>query len=163
MEFMEFILKFFGITAVVSGVMIFVLYRVFISSTDGAVKRLDDEISKATAKQAELGKKLKDADDELNKKQQEAKELAEKMRSDAEEASKTEREKIINKAREEGEEIIAKAQSSIEKMRVDLEKEIDIKAITRSLEILNQVLSEKAKGALDGILVEQYISGLEYN
>jgi F0F1-type ATP synthase membrane subunit b/b' len=158
---MDLILKFLFLTALVSGAIIFFLHRTLISSTEGAVKRLNDEIGKATAKQAELTRKLREADEELSRRQTEARQLAEKMRTDAENESKEEREKIIKKAREEGEEIIAKAQGAKEKMRTDLEKEMDGKGIDFGMQILNNVLSEKAKGNLDQVLIGEFLENLK--
>ena len=62
---------------------------------------------------------------------------------------------------EEGEEIIAKAQHATEKMRIELEKEIDIKGINFGAQLLNQVLSQKSKGVLDEILVNEFIDSFK--
>ncbi len=158
---MELILKFLVLTAFVSGTIIFFLHRTLIASTEGAVKRLNDEIGKATAKQADLSKKLREADEELSRRQAEARQLAEKMRSDAENESRVESEKIIKKAREEGEEIIAKAQGAKEKMKIDLEKEMDVRGIDFGMRILNSVLSDKAKGSLDSVLIGEFMENLK--
>ena len=158
---MDLIIKFLFLTALVSGFIIFFLHRTLISSTEGAVKRLNDEIAKATAKQAELTRKLREADEELTRRQAEARQLAEKMRSDAENESRVEREKIVNKARQEGEEIIAKAQGAKEKMRIDLEKEMDAKGIDFAVNILNRVLSQKAKGSLEQVLISDFFESLK--
>ncbi len=161
MDGLVLILKFLGLMVVVCGTIIFALHRTLITSTEGAVRRLNEEITKATAKQNELTLKLKEADDELTKRQAEAKALAEKMRTDAEEQSKVEREKIIAKARQEGEEIIAKAQGAKDKIRQELEKEIDIKAVEFSMNILNDILTEKTKGFFDQVLVDEFIENLK--
>jgi len=158
---MELIINFLVLTALVSGVIIFFLHKTLISSTEGAIRRLNDEIAKANAKQDELAKKIKEADEELAKRRMEAKELAEKMRSDAEEESKEEREKIIQKAREEGEEIIAKAKGAESKLREEIKKEFDIKTINYSMDILNSILSENVKDSLDEILINEFIQNLQ--
>lgn len=161
MEFKGLIFSFIGLMLIVCGAIIFGLHRALVSSTEGAVKRLNDEIANATAKQNELSKKLKQADDDLAKRQAEAKELAQKMRSDAEEESKAEREKIVNKARQEGEDIIAKAQGAKEKIQKDLEKEFDVKVVQYGMKILNFILSHKAKGSLDEALINEFLDGLK--
>lgn len=158
---MLLIIQFLVLTAIVSGTIIFFLHRALVSSTEGAVKRLNDEIGKATAKQAELSRKLREADEELSRRQAEARQLAEKMRADAENESRAEREKIVKRAREEGEEIIAKAQNAKEKMRIDLEKEMDAKGIDFGMQILNNVLSQKAKGSLDQLLINEFLDNLK--
>jgi len=158
---MELLIKFVILTAFVSGIIIFFLHRALISSTEGAVQRLNEEIAKANAQQAELAKKLKDADAELTKRQAEAKALAEKMRSDAQEESKSEREKIIADARKEGEAIIAKAQGAKDKIRSELEQEAEVRMLGFSMRIMNTVLSEKARGSLNEVLVDEFLDSLK--
>lgn len=161
MELPLMMISFVVLLAVITFVIAMILRHVMFSSADGAVRRLKEDIEKANALQAQLGLKLKTAEEELAKRQAEAKALAEKMKTDAETVSKSEREKIISKAREEGEEIIAKAQNAKQKVLEELEKENDIKMITYSTEILNNVLSQKAKGAFDDVLVGEFLDGLK--
>ena len=161
MEFKGLIFSFLGLMFVVCGAIIFGLHRALVSSTEGVVKRLNDEIAAANTKQAELSKKLKQADDDLAKRQAEAKELAQKMRSDAEEASKEERDNIVKKAREEGEEIIAKAKAAKDKIREELQKEFDVKVVFYGMKVLNFILNQKAKGALDRVLIDDFLQRLK--
>jgi F0F1-type ATP synthase membrane subunit b/b' len=158
---MRIIVQFLVLTFFVSGVIIFFLQRTLVSSTEGAVKRLNDEIAKAGAKQAELSNKIKQADEELEKRRIEAKELANKMRTDAEEETKAEREKIITKARTEAEDIITKAQGAKEKLRVELEKEFDMKVLRASSDIITSVFSDKVKGALEATLIADFLGQLK--
>jgi len=161
MEFSGLIFSFLGLMFIVCGAIIFGLHRALVSSTEGVVKRLNEEIDSANAKQAELSKKLKQADDDLAKRQAEAKELAQKMRSDAEEASKEERDTIVKKARTEGEEIIAKAQGAKDKIREDLKKEFDIKMVHFGMKVMNFILNQKAKEALDAVLIDDFLKNLQ--
>lgn len=142
---------------VVTGIIIFFLHRFLISSTEGAVNRLNEEIEKAQKRQAELSRKLQEADTELNKRRAEAKALADQMRQQAEQETKAEREKIIAESRKEGEDIISKAQGAAEKLKEDLLKDIDSKAVDFALQILNTVLSKKSLGALDKQLVSEFL------
>lgn len=158
---LSLIIKFVVLMFVICGVIIFALRWALITSTEGAVNRLNEEIKKANEKQAELSEKLRKADEELALRQQEAKELSDKMRNDAAEETKQEREKIIGAARVEGEEIIAKAQGAKEKMRTELEKEVDSKMIDFGMNILNEILSDKAKKSLNSTLVEEFVSNLQ--
>ncbi|MCA9400770.1 MAG: F0F1 ATP synthase subunit delta [Candidatus Omnitrophica bacterium] len=161
MEFHTLIISFLVLMVIVLVPLIFILRRTLVSSTEGAVKRLNDEIAKTGEKQRELNKKLQEADEELAKRRAEAKELADKMRIEAEQDTKKEREEIIGEARKEGEEIIAKAQISAEKLKVELEKEMDKKAVIFASDLLTKVLSEKAKGALDNLLIAEYLDKLK--
>ncbi len=157
----KLVLSFLALMFIVCGIIFFWLKFTLISSTEGAVKRLNDEIATANAKQAELGRKLKEADEDLAKRRKEAKELANKMQNDAEEASKAEREKMINDARKDGEEIIAKAKGATEKLRKELEKEINIKSLNFGMTILNDILSDVAKGTLNSVLVTEFLKRLK--
>jgi F0F1-type ATP synthase membrane subunit b/b' len=161
MDWKWFIINFVVLMIVFVGVTIVVIKRTLFSSTDSALKKLDSELAKANARQAELTRKLKDADEELHKRRREATELADRMRNEAEEESKNEKEKIISKAREESEEIIAKAQNSKEKMKIDLEKEIDTKVIKLSVKVLNDVLSKTAHETFNRVLAEEFLGKLE--
>lgn len=145
----------------VAGTIIFFLRRTLILSTEGALQRLNEEITKVTEKQNELSNKLQKSDEELKMREKEAKELAEKMRVEAEEEIKTSREKIIAQAREEGEEIIAKAHGAKDKIREELERDMDVKLVRFSMNMLNDVLSDKAKGSLNKVLVEEFINNFQ--
>ena len=161
MPYEYLIIGFIVVQVFIVGVIIVWLRTALVSSTEGAVKRLNDEIAKANERQTELSKKLREADEELNRRRAEAKALTDKMRTDAETKTKEEREKIISEARKQGEEIISKAQNSSVKIREELEKEIDVKVIQIGMRIVNEVLSEKAKGALHDVLVDEFLSKLK--
>src|SRR3989339_554244 len=158
---MELILKFFILVGLLLGAILFFVKRSFDMSKQKAIDSLNDEISKANAKQAELSRKIKDADEQLEKRKIEVKELTDKLRQEAEEEMKAERDKTVSKAREEGEEIITKAQNAKDKIRQEIQAEFDVKLINFSMEILNKILSEKAKGALSEVLINEFLSNLE--
>ena len=158
---MDLIIKFLVLTAFVSGAIIFFLHRTLISSTDGAVKRLDEEIAKANAKQVELNKKLKEADEELEKRKTESREMVNKMRSEAEAEIKEDRNKIIVNARTEGEQIIEKAHNAAEKFKKELEQQFDLRVLNFSMSLLNKILSANAKGSFNDLLIDEFIAKLK--
>ncbi len=155
------ILQFLILTAVVSGTIIFFLHRMLIASTDGAVRRLNSETEATRTKQKELNEKIKEADEELAKRKKEAAELAKKMMDEAENKAREEREKLVTKARQEGEEILAKAYGTRDKVRKDVEKEMEMKVIDFAVNILSSVLSERTRGVLEKELVQEFLEGLE--
>ena len=155
------IIQFLVLMVVVTGAIIFFLHRFLVANTDGAVKRLNTETEAVRAKQTELNKKIKEADEELAKRKKEAEDLTKKMREEAEETAKSEREKMIKKAREEGEEIIAKAQRTKDQIRLEIQKEMDLKTIDYAISILNSVLSENARGIIDAQLITEFMENLE--
>jgi F0F1-type ATP synthase delta subunit len=143
------------------GFLAFILRWSLFTSTEGAVKRLNEDIAKVNAKQSELMRKLREADDELNRKRAEAKDLVDRMRADAETMTKQEREKIIQKAREESEEIIAKANHSKEKIRKEIEQDMENKAIHYGVTILSDILSQRSQSVFSQVLVEEFVEKLK--
>jgi F0F1-type ATP synthase membrane subunit b/b' len=158
---LDLIIKFLVLTAVISGALIFALHRVFISSVDGAKQRLDKESEAARARQAELGVKIKEADEELSRRKQEADALEKKMKFEMESGLAKEKEAILTKARTEGEEIIAKAQASRDNIRKEVEKNIELKIVDYSSKILGDILSDKARNGLDQQLLADFVEKLK--
>ena len=150
------IVQFLVLTFIVSGVILFFLHRTLISSTEGAVHRLNSETEQVRAKQSELTEKIKQANEELEKRKKEAQELANKMTLDAEEKAKEEREKLVNKARAEGEEIIAKAQRTKDQIRAVIQKDLEIKLIDTCVDIISATLSDEAQGGMDEQLAKEF-------
>ncbi|MFH1360035.1 MAG: F0F1 ATP synthase subunit delta [Candidatus Omnitrophota bacterium] len=154
------IFKFMLLQVVAVGVIIFTLRNVFVSQTEGAVKRLNRETEEARAKQTELDQKIKAANEELEKRKKEADELTKKMLEKADKKAKAERDEIVKKARFESEEIIAKAQRTKDQMRSEVKKEVELKMITYAGDLLSKVLSEKARGLLNQQLSDEFIASL---
>lgn len=157
----KMIIQFLVLTAFVSGVLIFTLHRVLISSVDGAKQRLDKEAESARLRQAELSQKIKEADEELSRRRQELDAIEKKLKSDMEASSSKEKEAILTKARQEGEEIIAKAQNSRDQIRRDIERTMELKIIDYSSRVLTDILSAKSRNGLDKVLAEDFVEKLK--
>jgi F0F1-type ATP synthase delta subunit len=157
----DLIIKFLFLTAVISGLIIFALHRVFISSVDGAKQRLDKEADAARARQAELNQKVREADEELARRKQELDAIEKKMKFELEASAGKEKESILNKARAEGEEIIAKAQASRDTIKREVEKTMELKIVDYSTKILSDILSDKARGGLDRQLTVDFVEKLK--
>lgn len=161
MNMTSLIFSFAGLMIIICGILAFALRWFLFSSTESSVRRLDEEVERKQELQIELGKKLKHIDEELEQKRKEARDLAQRMHNDAEQSSKEKREQIIAEARKESEEILNKARESTEKMRKELEKELDIRAVGMGMEILGRVMTDKSRGALDEVLIEEFIENLK--
>jgi F0F1-type ATP synthase membrane subunit b/b' len=155
------IVQFFILTFFVSGVIIFVLHRVFVSSVDGAKQRLEHDAESARAREAELNRKIKQADEELASRKKEMDQLEQRMKGELEEEANKHKEELVNKARSDAEEIILKAQAAAEGIRKDIEKQMEIGIIDYSTKILNEMFSKKAKAAFEKDLVEEFILQLK--
>ena len=160
MEFSHFIISFIVMLLIMIGLTVAILRAFFFSSTESAKNRLDKDLQKAHEKQIELSRKLKEADEELEARRREANDLVNRMQAEIESSAKEEKEKIIQEARAEGEAIIQKAQEAAEKLRLELEREMDVRAVQFSLDILTKILSDKAKAGLNQTLVSEFIEDL---
>jgi F-type H+-transporting ATPase subunit b len=160
MSFMM-IIQFLIVQSIFFGVLIFILKKVLVSDTEGAVNRLNRDTEKVRAQQKELNDKIKQANEELEKRKAESETLVRKMKEEAEEKAKEEREKIVNKARQEGEEIINKAQRTKDDIRKVIEKDMDLKAVDFTVLVLSDVLSQKASKALSEEILSEFIERLE--
>lgn len=160
MSFMM-IIQFLVVQSIFFGVLIFILKKVLVSDTEGAVNRLNRDTEKVRAQQKELNDKIKQANEELEKRKAESEALVRKMKEEAEEKAKGEREILINKARQESEEIISKAQRSKDEIRKAIEKEMDMKAVDFTILVLLEVLSKKAGKSLNDQLFEEFLQRLD--
>jgi len=155
------IVQFIVLNFIVSGVIIFFLHKMLIGTTQGAVRRLNNETEAARVKQAELNQKIKEANEELEKRRIEAEKLVKQMLEKGEEQSKEERQKIVNKARAEAEEVINKAQRTKDAVRQEIEKDLQLKLVDECTKIFNLILSEKSSRVFCDQLVEEFIDNLK--
>src|SRR3989338_3851340 len=155
------IIQFLIVQSIFFGILIFILKKVLVSDTEGAVNRLNRDTEKVRAQHKELNEKIKQANEELEKRKAESEALVRKMREEAEEKAKEEREKFLNKVRQEGEEIINKAQRSKDELRKTIEREMDMKAVDFTVTILNEVLSQQAQKSLNDQLFAEFVQRLE--
>lgn len=157
----ELVIQFLILTAIVSGAIIFTLHRVFISSVEGAKQRLDRDAESARAREAELNRKIRQADEELAQRKRELDALEQKMKGDLEAEAVKHKEELVTKARTEAEDIINKAQNAAEGIRRDIERQMELKIVDYSFKILDEVLTKKARAALERDLIEEFILQLK--
>ncbi|MFH0753709.1 MAG: F0F1 ATP synthase subunit delta [Candidatus Omnitrophota bacterium] len=155
------IIQFLFLTAIISGAIIFTLHRVFISSVEGAKQRLDRDAEAARAKETELNRKIKQADDELSARKKELDQIEQKMKLELEAEANKHREELVNKARTDAEEIIVKAQNAADGIRRDIEKQMELKIIDHAVSIIGSVLTVRAKSALENDLVDEFAEQLK--
>lgn len=155
------IIQFLLLTAIISGALIFTLHRVFVSSVEGAKQRLDRDAEAARAREAELNRKIKQADDELIVRKKQLDQLEQKMKNELAAEAEKHREELITKARADAEEIIVKAQSTADTIRRDIEKQMELRIIDHSVNVLGNVLTRKAKASLEKDLVDEFIEQLK--
>jgi F0F1-type ATP synthase delta subunit len=157
----DLIVKFLFLTLFVSGVIIFILHRVFVSQIEGAKQRLERDAESARAREAELNRKIRQADEELAHRRKELELLFQNMKADLEAETSRQKEVILNKARSDAEDIITRAQNKAVDIRKDVEQHMEMRIIDFAVQILEQVLSKKAKTALEKDLVDDFIAQLK--
>lgn len=155
------IVQFLILTTVISGAIIFALYLVLIKTVDGAKQRLDRDAEAARERERELNLKIKEADAELQRRQKELDIMERKMRQELEDKAAKQKDEIIQKARAEAEEIIVKAQNAKEGIRRDIEKNMEIKIVDYSARVINDVLTNTVKDAVDKQLFAEFLVQLK--
>jgi len=155
------IVQFIILNFIITGVIIFFLHKVLIGTTQGAVRRLNTETEAARVKQAELNQKIKEANEELEKRKIEAEKLVKQMLEEGEEKAKEERQKVLNKARAEAEDVVNKAQRTKDAVRMEIEKEMQLKLTDECAKIFNMILSEKSSKVFSDHLVEEFVENLK--
>ena len=146
---------------VVFGAILGLLYYFYVSQTDGAKQRLERDAEAARAREAELNRKIKAADEELAARRKELDQLEQKMKIELEAESAKHREELVQKARAEADEIITKAQNAADGIRRDIEKQMELKIIDHSVNILGGVLTRGARVSLEKDLLEEFIEQLK--
>ncbi len=154
------IIQFLLLTAIISGALIFALHRVFLSSVEGAKQRLERDAEAARAREVELNSKIKQASEELAARKKELDQLEQKMKVDLEASAEKHREELVTKARADAEEIITKAQNAADSIRLDIEKQMEIRIIDHAVSIIGSVLTKRAKVALEKDLFEEFLEQL---
>ena len=110
-------------------------------------------------KQAEVDKKLNEANQMYEKKISEAKEEAEKIKQATQREALAEKEKIIKKAQEESEEMIKEAENARKTLILDMEKKIKEKAIEEAVELIKNSLSDDVRLIIHNHLVGEFMKG----
>lgn len=155
------IVQFLLLTAIISGALIFALHRVFVSSVEGAKHRLERDAEAARAREAELNAKIKQASEELAARKKELDQLEQKMKSDLEASAEKHREELVTKARTDAEEIITKAQNAADGIRLEIEKQMEIRIIDHAVTIIGGVLTKRARVSLEKDLLEEFLEQLK--
>ena len=157
----QIIIYFLISQVIVFTAIILILRHVFVSGTDEAKQRLERDAEAARAREAELNRKIRQADEELVQRKRELDALEQKMKTDLEAEANKHKEELVNKARLDAEEIILKAQNAAEGVRRDIEKQMELKIIDYSSRILDEILTKKAKAALERDMIDDFINQLK--
>lgn len=157
----DIVIKFGALLLFVSGGIIVLLHRVFFAGVENAKQRLEHDAEAARAREVELNRKIRQADEELAQRKRELDAIEQKMKGELEAEAVKHKEELVAKARVEAEDIITKAQNAADGVRREIEKNMEIKIIDYSCKILDEILTKKAGKALERDLVDEFIAQLQ--
>jgi len=140
----------------------FFLRHLLTRNVSSATSHLQGMIKDNTEKQEEVKKQLEDAQKQaketIKDAEKEAEDLKEKLRKGLED----ERDKIVSEAHMHSEEVLERANKTVQARRDELEKEINLKAIEHSGELICKVLPLDTCRMIHGNWVQSLINeGLE--
>ena len=141
--------------------LVFVLRRLLFTEASSQVKRLKALNAENEKKQEELRKKIAEQEAEYNDKIKKAEEDARRVKEDAMREIEKQRAQAQEKAKEEAEKIISQARNGKEKMREEINAELEEKAVSFACTLVKEVFDEKIYKNAHDELVDGIIRGLE--
>lgn len=155
------ILQFVIIETVIFLIVIFILRRLMIQNTQSAVSRLKTADEENKKRIAEMKKKIEEAQTEYQKKTAELAGELEKQREEAKKKLEEEKTGFLGRAREESERILGTAKSRSAQMELAVEKELQARVAGLAAEVVQNVLSQSMKTALNNQLIDEALSEFE--
>ena len=141
--------------------LVFVLRRLLFTEASLQVKRLKALNAENEKKQEELRKKIAEQEAEYNDKIKKAEEDAMRVKEDAMREIEKQRAQAQERAKEEAEKIISQARNGKEKMREEINAELEEKAVSFACTLVKEAFDEKIYKNAHDELVDGIIHGLE--
>ncbi len=157
----DFLLRLIVVQAIMVGLIIFFLKKVLTKDTESSVNRLETSYEEVKKKKDELAKRLKEIEEEYNKKKEEAEIVAKEIKEKAQQEAYEIKEAAFKRAKVESEDIITKAQKTVDKIRMDIRKDIESRMVDRCGILVSHVLGSFARGQMHNSLVDEFIKELE--
>lgn len=151
------IFQFIILQILVLGVVIFILKKVLTSDTESAVARLNRVYQDLLTKQKDLTQKIETAEKEYQDKREEASRVASNLKSTAIEEIRQKEDDILKKARGEAEEVILAARATSDKMRQEIQKEVQEKMIDFVIELMGMVFKKKIAVMIHHEMVKDFL------
>jgi len=139
-------------------ILIIVLRQILTRNITSATQHLDELAKDYLAKQAEVEKKLKEAETIYEEKIRRAQEEVERIKAEAKKAVEEERKRIIQEAREKSQQLIQQGEKARENLILDLHRRIDIEATQKASIILEKVLPQNLRLLIHNHLVEELLA-----
>ena len=141
--------------------LVFVLRKIMYSASFNETKRLQKLNQENVEKAEELARKMEDTERQYRERMSGAEDEARKLKAQAREQAERLREELLNKARQESERIVNQALNSKEKLREDIEAQMQKKSVEQSLKLTQDVLSSKHQRLVHEGLVSEVLEEIE--
>ncbi len=146
---------------VFGGIVIFILKKVIFTQTNVQVKQINEAMKRNDKLRLEMEQKVKDCEEACRVKMETAKTEAGNILKEARSKSEEEAKEALERAKKQGEEIVEKANTAKEKIKNDIIKEMDFKALEFASRVFLRVMEKTMSEKLNDILVQDFILGLE--
>lgn len=150
-----------GVQLVVFGVIVFLFKRLLLSDSMNAVNRIKQVEAEVNKREEAVRRQLEDHEKELAQKLEAMEQELEGRREASEQELARMKETITADAKREGEEIMTRARRNEQKMREDLERDAESKAVDYAGDIFQMTFSEKVSQAVNREFVGEVITALE--
>ena len=141
--------------------LVFVLIKIMYSTSFSEIKRMKLLSEQAAQKTRELNEKMAEAEKQCQEGLDAAQKEANKIRSQAKEDAQQLKEKALTDAKTEADRILKQALNSKEKIREELESQLQQKSLDQSLALIRQVLNSQQMSLLHQGFVGEIIKDLE--
>lgn len=146
---------------IVFGIVLFFLKRIVWGDTQSAVHRLEESYEEIKKKKDEVAQRLSEIEEEYRKKKEEADHIVQELKEKALKEYDEIRQDAFKKAKIESEDIISKAQRTVEKIKENIQNDLESKFTDYCAELLRHVFSNMAQESLDQILAREFIEELK--
>lgn len=156
-----FLIQLVIIQVITFAVLVFVLRKLMYSSSLNETKRLQSLNEDNVRRSRELAKKIEEADTQYKEKIIKAEEEIKKANAQAKKETDKLREDVLFRARQDSQRIVEQAMSIKDKIREELEAQLQDRAIAFSLKLIKDVLSLKNMESFHGGLIDEVIGEIE--
>ncbi|MDD4869659.1 MAG: F0F1 ATP synthase subunit delta [Kiritimatiellae bacterium] len=147
--------------AVILVIIIFVIRRLLLSDTMGAVERIRQVEAEVRKKEEGIRREIEEHEKDFAKKKTEAEQELQKQREASEKEVGKMREQVLADAKKEGERVIDQAKRNEEKIRQQIVQDMEEKAVNYGGEVFKLVFSEELGEAIDRKFIDELLDALE--
>lgn len=138
--------------------LLWILRNVLGKHASSTTQRLQQLTQEHVTKEAELKRRLEEADRKYQEQLAKAKQEIEKLRAQGLQEVELAKRKIIEEAHQEGERIVNKAIETRDAMRAEIERSFDQRAINKAAELIQSVLPEALCREAQSIWLEELLN-----